>query len=169
VASWYVPAWYREPFLVEGTADLTDPGRLLLSVAVPTLVSVFDPLHADPWRVGPIAPDQVGAALRDGRLRSENPGWQRVPDAAAESDMHAERIAWLIRHGWDISAEALEVDVDEHGGALLIDGNHRLYALAFLGVTGPVVIELSGFLDEAEILLGVTIPAPAVSACCDLD
>ncbi|MDT8913527.1 hypothetical protein [Amycolatopsis sp. PS_44_ISF1] len=151
-----VPAWFRHAG--EGIVGSCESGQLLVTVSIEKLVDLLDPLHADPWSVGLVTRDQVTAALRDGRLRTENPCWQDSPGAMVDSDAHAERIAWLVRYGWDTAAEFLQVEVDEYGGIGLEDGHHRLYVLAFLGLDGPIMIELTGYLDMAEILLDVTIP-----------
>jgi hypothetical protein len=75
-------------------------------------------------------------ALREGRLCVENPCWQDDPDVAVSAAARAERIAWLVHHGWDTSTEALQVNFGEYGGIGLNDGSHRLYAAAFRGLTG---------------------------------
>jgi hypothetical protein len=130
------------------------PGRLLVTVSIRRLVDLLDPLHADPWSVGVLPPAPVLAALRDGRLRAQNPCWhERLGSATA----HAERIAWLIHHGWDGGLDLPHLEVDEYGGVGLHDGHHRLYVLALLDIDGPITIELSGFLDIAETLLGIVI------------
>lgn len=137
--------------MIDTTCADTD---LLVVVNIETLVYLLDPLRSDTWGVGLVTVDQIDQALRDERLRPDNPCWNDLP---ANTDDHAERIAWLIRHGWDTS-EPLQLDVDQHGGVSLNDGNHRLYALAYTGATGPVVVALSGFIDVAEHLLDITIP-----------
>jgi hypothetical protein len=151
------PPWYR-PSHRAGVVVAGDDGRLLVTVRVPTLVTLLDPLGADPWGVGTVGVDEVQAALRERRLRPDNPCWQDTQQAVSSTRTHGERIAWLVHHGWDIDTELMHVDVDEYGGIGLNEGNHRLFALAFLGVAGPITVELSGYLDVAEVLFGVTIP-----------
>lgn len=148
--------WYAEPAAAEGQVEVTGAGQLVVTVSIKVLVGLFDPLHGDPWGVGGVRADQVETELRDGRLREENPCWDDTSEEV-DSTAHAQRIAWLIRYGWD-AADPLHLDVDEYGGVGLYDGNHRLYALAYLGLDGSVRVELSGYLDIAESLLGVTIP-----------
>ncbi|WP_215545034.1 hypothetical protein [Amycolatopsis sp. CA-230715] len=135
-----------------------NPEGLLVTIDVRTLVELVDPLRADPWGVGSISPEQVNAAFREGRLRRDNPAHN--VKAVATSDAHAERIAWLIRHGWDRDIDVVQIDVNMHGGIAVNDGNHRVYALAFVGADGPITIDLSGFLDVAETVLDITIPLP---------
>jgi hypothetical protein len=127
---------------------------LCVTVASRTLVALLDPLHSDPWDVGGVTADQVTRALGEGRLRADNPCWSGEPPGA---DEHAERVAWLVRHGWDRD-EPFHLDVDLYGGVCLNDGNHRLYALAYQGRVEPVVVAISGFIDIAEEVLGVNIP-----------
>lgn len=151
-----VPAWFR-PAAAEDVQDDGLAGRLLVRVGIEKLVYLLDPLNADPWSVGPVAPEQVDAALRERRLRAENPCWEDVGDVVVDSDAHAERIAWLVEHGWDTVHEPLELVVDEYGGLALQEGNHRLYVLAYLELSGLMTIDLSGFIDIAEDLLGIRI------------
>lgn len=127
---------------------------LCVTVSTQALVALLDPLHSDPWDVGGVAGEQVTRALSEGRLRADNPCWSdQLPDA----DDHAERVAWLIRYGWDRD-EPFHLDVDQYGGVCLNDGNHRLYALAYQRCAEPVLVAISGFLDIASELLGVPIP-----------
>lgn len=133
-------------------------GRLLVTVSWARLILALDPLGADPWQVGTIPTEMVEAAIASRRLRRHNPCWEHAgPPIADEREAHAERIAWLVVHGWSASAWPPHLEVDQYGGAQLNDGNHRAYAAALKGLTGPVTIEVSGFLDEAEVLLGITI------------
>lgn len=151
-----LPGWYR-PSGVVGTVVVSE-GQVLATVEIRRLVELLDPLEADPWGVGRIAVRQVDAALRQGRLRAENPYWCDGPEGAGTAKAHAERIAWLIRYGWDVEGDPLRVEVDVHGRIGLNDGNHRLFALAVLRIAGPVTVDVSGYLDPAEDLLEVSIP-----------
>lgn len=137
-----------EPATVDLSADLC------VTVSALALVALLDPLHSDPWDVGGVTTEQVARALSEGRLRADNPCWSEQPP---DADDHAERIAWLIRHGWDRD-EPLHLDVDQYGGVCLNDGNHRLYALAYMRHGSPVVVTISGFIDIAGDLLGVRVP-----------
>lgn len=149
-----LPPLNEQPLAAAADDRPDGDGDTVVVTTVETLVGLLDPIHGDPWGVGLIRGEVVHAALQDGRLRPTNPCWA---DTAADDNDHAERIAWLIHHGWD-RAEPLHLDVDQHGGATLNDGNHRLYALAWMEASGDVRVAVSGFLDEAEVALGVTIP-----------
>lgn len=135
-------------------AAVNTASDVCVTVSAETLIALLDPLHSDPWNVGGVTSEQVTRALNEGRLRPSNPCWGDQPP---EADHHAERIAWLIHHGWDRN-EPLHLDVDQCGGVCLNDGNHRLYALAYQRRAEPVVVDVSGFIDIAAELLDVYIP-----------
>lgn len=133
----------------------------VVGIPVRILVDLLDPLNQDPWAVGGVSSEQVYSALAQGRLRTDNPCWESdgwLNGGEADSEEHAERIAWLVEYGWDTS-EIFQLEVDLYGGVCLNDGNHRLYALALFGCREAIVrVEVSGFLDIAVELLGVSIP-----------
>lgn len=129
---------------------------LLVTVDVRRLVELMDPFNNPPW-CGNFPASMVHDAIIDGRLNPVNPCW---PDSGQDdmSEMsHAERIAFLVVHGWDDS-NPVSVEVGENGEIWLTDGNHRLHALAYMKVSGQIRIQIGGFIDIAEELLDVRIP-----------
>ena len=122
------------------------------TLPVQHLIELIGPFEDDVWGVGGVTEADVEWALNEGRLSEENPCWNFGGLSTPEA--HAERIAWLITHGWDPN-EPLWVDVKASGVVSLDDGNHRLHALAYLGSTENVLVEIYGFIDVAEEVLGI--------------
>jgi hypothetical protein len=72
-------------------------------------------------------------------------------------ETHIARIAWLVEHWVNDGTDAPVVDV--WGSLAVEDGYHRICAAAVRG-DRHVHVEVSGDLDLAEDLFGVTIPSP---------
>lgn len=138
-----------------------------MSVKLPVrrLVAHCDPF-SNPWTEEPLSPKDVQSALAEGRLLAEAFGILSEWGAR----QHAERIAYLVVHGWD---EPIEVDVGIPAFGcfppwFVDDGNHRLAAAV---VAGHEFIEASvaGDIDYAMELFGVDVTEKAddqVEAVC---
>lgn len=139
-------------------------GTCLARIPAQKLVRLTGALDgAEPWCDGGVRREHVDAALRENRLSDVNPRWKNPLSVDDTPEMHAERIAWLVVHGWD-PEEPLDIEVKASSALYVHDGNHRLHALAYLGDDRPVLISIYGFLGVAEELFGIEISGEGVSA-----
>jgi len=100
----------------------------------------------------PITKDEVCAALEGGVV-------ERVPHSDFEvhsRDFHIARVAYFVLNGWE---SPIEIDVGCpslgcYAGWIVNDGNHRLAAAFYLGLS-EIQAEISGSWDYAAELLGV--------------
>jgi hypothetical protein len=120
------------------------------------LVARIEPFKGDVWNVGGVSPADVFWALSDGRLSETNPHWDWQKGVVGTTEEHAERIAWLVTYGWDPDEPLLAV-LECDGSLHLEDGNHRLHALACLGSTDDVLVQIYGPLDVIEEVFGVSL------------
>lgn len=133
-------------------------GRLYVAVPAPILVREVMPFSITPWNSGNVTEAMVQRAIREDRLSGDNSCWYVDIGDYVPASHHAERIAYLVVHDWPDWPIAGRIEVDWKGEVSLLDGNHRVHALALKKETGDVVVELSGFLDVAEQVFGITIP-----------
>jgi hypothetical protein len=81
-----------------------------------------------------------------------------LPDGEKMALCHIGRIRYLLENGW---TDAIDIDVGVpsmgyHGPSWpIIDGNHRLAAAALRG-DSHILVDISGQLDHAARLLGVS-------------
>lgn len=116
----------------------------MTAVSVPLLAKLFNPLQTPPWPVSAIRKSEVLAAKR----LLDHP----IPCTAARSD-HIGRIAFLVSNGW---SDAIHIDIINGWTFVVDDGNHRL-AAAIIRKDPLITVELSGSIDHAFALFGVTV------------
>jgi hypothetical protein len=121
-------------------------------VPVDRLSRLCNPFECYPWGgTGRISFRDVESALISLREEASLPvSWD------APVWMQAQRIAWLVKHGW---SDPIDIDVAVpslgcHVPWPVLDGNHRLAAAIFLGHK-EILADVSGSLDFAEELFGV--------------
>lgn len=127
----------------------------MTSIPIERIIDHANPVESPPWACGILLrPSDVLAAIQEERF-------QAIPDEYS-SDLdyayHAERIAYLVVHGWD---DPIEIDVGVpsmgcHVGWPVLDGNHRLYAAMYRG-DPEIRATVSGSLDYMQELFGVTV------------
>jgi hypothetical protein len=120
------------------------------------LIARIKPFSIDIWSVGGVSPADVLRAQNEGRLSETNPHWDWQNGVVGTTQDHAERIAWLVTHGWDPDEPLLAV-LECDGRFHLEDGNHRLHALAYLGSADDVLIQITGFRQVIEEVFGVSL------------
>lgn len=69
---------------------------------------------------------------------------------------HIARIAYLTRHWANDGSDTPEIEVLIDGTLVVNDGYHRICAAIARSDT-QIIVDISGALDEAESILGVTI------------
>ena len=127
----------------------------LWSISVQDLLEYCNPFRA--WVEVPIALDEIGLAIAEGRLddrcfdtlrmRADDPDFRRY---------HVERIAWLVVNPDEmpicIEVGAPSLGCHPDGGDLsLVDGNHRLCAATFRG-DARILVSYGGECDAMPAL-----------------
>lgn len=125
-----------------------------ISVELPRLLDIADPVATPPWPAArTLSPAMVSDALVRQQLEGEP---YRARAHQSRPEWHASRIAWLVTHRWEdpISLE-FGPDPDMQQLSWLVeDGNHRLYAAAFLQLPS-ISVSIGGYLRTAETLLEI--------------
>lgn len=67
-----------------------------------------------------------------------NFSWCNTLDCTLEQ--HIERIAWLVKHWCDNKSEPIHVECDINGSIKVINGFHRLFALAFIDKKATITL-----------------------------
>lgn len=126
-----------------------------------------DPYRTPPWGAGTISLDEVRRYCAEGIVRSEpwRSDWFDAPDG-----YHIARVAWFVQNPNRILStdETAEIDVGISSLGyipkwIVLDGNHRYAAALALGwPTMPFTI--SGCLDDAEEMFGLSFPARSKAA-----
>lgn len=123
-----------------------------MPVFLPTLkvLAICNPLRRSPWDGVSVTKKMVLKCLDNRRLHS-------MPVAhEASAEMHAQRIAFLVEHGW---TDPIEIDVGVpsmgcHVDWPVLDGNHRLAAASLRGDL-EILAMVGGDLDYALARFGV--------------
>ena len=122
-------------------------------VPVRRLLLMANPVECPPWNCKTmLVKNDVLSAIAANAL------WDAPipPDGTEDPYVHAQRIAWLVTHGWD---DPIDVDVGIPGLGYcpewpIIDGNHRLYAAVIRG-DKKILASVSGDLCYAAKRLGI--------------
>ena len=126
--------------------------ELIVAVDTSRIVGLLDPFGGPPWHGSrPFDPAEVREAIAAGDL---HPSPILALDRVGMS-RHVARIAWLIEHWRNDGTDAPQLEVLQDGELVVNDGWHRLCAAAIRG-DEQLLVDLSGFIDEAPDLLGVT-------------
>lgn len=124
------------------TALLLD--ELTVTVPVDAIKERYNPFEWEVWDIEyPISITEVDRAIASKHLESLPFSKWTFGD---DRNQHASRIAYLVVNGWD---DPIDIEVDEYGGVLVLDGNHRLAAAIYRGDPHIAAI-LGGFIDEIE-------------------
>lgn len=123
-----------------------------MPVLLPTVkvLELCNPLRMSPWVAGRVTKTLVRECLKNRWLCPSPVGHN------ASADMHAGRIAFLVKNGW---SDSIEIDVGIPSMRCyvdwpVLDGNHRL-AAAYLRGDDQISAMIGGDLDYALELFGV--------------
>jgi hypothetical protein len=123
------------------------------SIKVSVLQKICDPYKDCPWHCGSITTARIKVCVQGSKfaLKPLNP-------FNHNRSQHIKRIAYLVKNGWSDPIQ-IDVGVPSLGCNIewpVVDGNHRLAAAIFRG-DEEILCEISGSMDYAEELLGVSI------------
>ncbi len=142
-----------------GLVDLRDDGECVVGTIPLDRLQEFVPFLIAPWS------EAEGLAMRDVQVAIDGMKFCECSYQASEADwtleMHAQRIAWLVKNP---SMDPIEVEFPypDEPWMELRDGWHRLAAAQFSGASA-IAVSISGFIDHAAIALGARLqdnPAP---------
>lgn len=122
-------------------------------ISLRRIIQIANPVRNPPWGCGQfLRATHVRAAIEaENYITTPLYG---VNDA--DPLIHAQRIAWLVRTGWE---DAIEIDVGiPNMGYIpewpIVDGNHRLYA-ALLRRDKTILTTITGDLEYASAMFRV--------------
>jgi hypothetical protein len=124
-----------------------------VQVQLRVLHRLLSPFELPPWQnARPFTTADVLAARAAGRLHAE-----RIPaESLMDMDVHIARIAYLADHWRDDGSDPPLIEVLEDETVVVNDGYHRICA-AIVREDETIIIDVSGYIDEAEAVFGVTI------------
>lgn len=127
-------------------------------ISTDLIVSLLDPWGWCPWDTVRDAPTQGQVQmLVEMNIGESRPASEWTTAELADGNMHARRIAYLVRRWHSSMDDAIQVDVLGAGSIRLMDGWHRLHA-ASLRADRKIHVDISGYLNDAERMLEITIP-----------
>lgn len=128
---------------------------------------IGDPFRTDKWKEGPITRDMVYTSLMIGTY--DRAAWSYSSELSPSDlpvefrytpEWHAQRIAYLIVHGWNDPIE-IDIGIPSLGYRCypLLDGHHRVCAAVYRE-DEMIPANVSGALDYAFELFGVNCANP---------
>lgn len=143
--------------------EKTEPVQLIVNAVVEK--EWWDPLNRYAWKTTvPIGRDRVEQMIQDGLFEapSDKPTlidvYYETNDEEGWLNYHARRIAWLVKNWNEDAMEPIEVDFGIPGTCakfVVCDGNHRLAAAIYMGLT-TIKARWSGVFNEDLVLSTTT-------------